>query len=91
MADPSPNHSLDHESRVTEVIVILSVACTLSTLVVAMRCYSRLVILRSFGLDDALIIPAQVRRTGSPEAGTSADQDNNRYSPSPRPWPLVSV
>ncbi len=69
MADPSPNHALDHESRVTEVIVILSVACTLSTLVVAMRCYSRAVILQSFGLDDALIIPAQVSNPKLWEAG----------------------
>jgi hypothetical protein len=62
MAGTSPNPSLDGESRVNEVVIILSVACTLSTLVVALRCYTRAVILRSFGPDDALIIPAQVRR-----------------------------
>lgn len=60
MAYPSPNPALDGESRTTEIIVILSVACTLSTLAVVLRCYSRGVILRSFGTDDAIIVPAQV-------------------------------
>ncbi len=61
MAGPSPNPDLDNQSRTIEVVVILSVACPLSTLVVLLRCYSRAVILRSFGLDDLKIIPAQVR------------------------------
>lgn len=60
MAGPSPNPALDNESRVTEVVVILSVACTLSTLVVLLRCYSRAFVLRSFGPDDIMIIPAQI-------------------------------
>ncbi|KAK3994350.1 hypothetical protein QBC44DRAFT_43697 [Cladorrhinum sp. PSN332] len=60
MAGPSPNPALDGESRVGEIIAILSVASILSTLVVSLRCYSRAVILRSFGLDDALIVPAQI-------------------------------
>jgi hypothetical protein len=61
MAGPSPNPALDGESRVGEIIAILTVASILSTLVVALRVYSRAVILRSFGLDDAMIVPAQVR------------------------------
>lgn len=67
MATPGPNHALDHESRRGEIIAILSVASILSTLAVALRCYSRAVILRSFGLDDAIMVPAQVRsiRAGS--------------------------
>ncbi|KAK3903666.1 hypothetical protein C8A05DRAFT_32607 [Staphylotrichum tortipilum] len=63
MAEPnprSPNPALDHESRADEIIAILSIASVLSTLVVAMRTYSRAVILRSFGPDDAIIIPAQI-------------------------------
>ncbi|KAK4202872.1 hypothetical protein QBC40DRAFT_319530 [Triangularia verruculosa] len=60
MAGPSPNPALDGESRVGEIIAILSVASVLSTLVVALRCYCRAVILRSFGLDDVLIVPAQI-------------------------------
>ncbi|KAK0710546.1 hypothetical protein B0T21DRAFT_78745 [Apiosordaria backusii] len=60
MAGPSPNPALDEESRVPEIIAILSVASILSTLVVSLRCYSRAVILRTFGLDDAVIIPAQI-------------------------------
>jgi hypothetical protein len=65
MGGPSPNPALDGESRVGEIIAIISTACVLSTLIVALRCYSRAVILRSFGLDDAMMIPAQVRNTGA--------------------------
>jgi hypothetical protein len=61
MAGPSPDPALDGQSRVGEIIAILSVASILSTLAVTLRCYSRAVILRSFGLDDAVIVPAQVR------------------------------
>lgn len=61
MAGPSPFPDLDGESRVGEIIAILSVAGILSTLAVTLRCYCRAVILRSFGLDDVLIVPAQVR------------------------------
>ncbi|EAQ86279.1 hypothetical protein CHGG_07532 [Chaetomium globosum CBS 148.51] len=60
MAGPSPDPALDGESRVGEIIAILSVASILSTLAVTLRCYSRAVILRSFGLDDAIIVPAQI-------------------------------
>ncbi|KAK4238278.1 hypothetical protein C8A03DRAFT_43972 [Achaetomium macrosporum] len=60
MAEPSPDPALDEESRVGEIIVVLSVASVLSTLVVLLRCYSRAVVLRNFGLDDTIIIPAQI-------------------------------
>ncbi|SPQ21469.1 304c17e9-557f-49a5-93ef-64b29e142d23 [Thermothielavioides terrestris] len=60
MAAQSPNPALDGESRVTEIVVILSVASVFSTLAVTLRCYSRGVILRSFGLDDAIMVPAQI-------------------------------
>jgi hypothetical protein len=42
------------------IIAVLVVASVVSTLVVLLRCYSRAVVLRSFGLDDAIIVPAQV-------------------------------
>ncbi|KAL2162981.1 hypothetical protein VTH06DRAFT_6817 [Thermothelomyces fergusii] len=60
MAGPSPNPELDDDTRVVEIIAILSVTSILSTLVVVLRCYSRAVILRSFGLDDAIMVPAQI-------------------------------
>ncbi|KAL2191501.1 hypothetical protein L209DRAFT_768945 [Thermothelomyces heterothallicus CBS 203.75] len=60
MAGSSPHPELDDEARVVEIIAILSVTSILSTLVVALRCYSRAVILRSFGLDDAIMVPAQI-------------------------------
>lgn len=75
MAYPSPNPALDGESRKTEIIVILSVACTLSTLAVVLRCYSRGVILRSFGMDDAMIVPAQVNNPSWRKPGPVLTRD----------------
>lgn len=75
MTSSSPNPALDGESRVGEIIAILSVASVLSTLVVSLRCYCRAVILRSFGLDDAIMVPAQVLTLASAVAiglGTKA-------------------
>jgi hypothetical protein len=66
MAGPSPFPELDGQSRVGEIIAILTVASVLSTLAVALRCYCRIFMLRSFGIDDALIIPAQVRNPRAP-------------------------
>ncbi|KAL2268980.1 hypothetical protein VTJ83DRAFT_3826 [Remersonia thermophila] len=60
MAGSSPDPARDNESRVTEIIVILSVTCTLSTLAVLLRIYSRAIVLRSFGADDFMIVPAQI-------------------------------
>lgn len=68
MAGTIPNHALDTQSRVGQVIAILTVPCVLSTLVVVLRIYCRAVILGSFGKDDAVIIPAQVRNTRTPVA-----------------------
>lgn len=64
MPGTSPNPALDGQSRVGEIVAILSVASVLSTLVVTLRCYCRLFILNSFGIDDAVIVPAQVRAIG---------------------------
>ncbi|KAK4235415.1 hypothetical protein C8A03DRAFT_36729 [Achaetomium macrosporum] len=60
MAGPSPHPELDGQSRVGEIVAVLTVASILSTLAVVLRCYSRAIILRSFGLDDAIMVPAQI-------------------------------
>jgi hypothetical protein len=93
MAGPSPHPELDGESRVGEIVAILSVASILSTLAVVLRCYSRAVILRSFGLDDAIMVPAQVRSCLRPAqfetqpvlTPTCVDLDT-RVSSSNRTW-----
>lgn len=64
MTSPSPNPALDGQSRVGEIRAIIIVFGALSTLAVLLRCYCRAVILHSFGADDALMIPAQVWKTG---------------------------
>ncbi|KXX73360.1 hypothetical protein MMYC01_209508 [Madurella mycetomatis] len=60
MSGSARDPALDAESRVGEIIAILSVASVLSTLVVVLRIYCRAFMLRSFGWDDGLILPAQV-------------------------------
>ncbi|KAL2257241.1 hypothetical protein VTK26DRAFT_452 [Humicola hyalothermophila] len=60
MASTSPNPALDGESRVGEIIAILCVGSILSTIIVVLRCYCRIFMLQSFGVDDAVIIPAQI-------------------------------
>lgn len=60
MSGPARDPALDAESRVGEIFAILSVASILSTLVVVLRIYCRAFMLRSFGWDDGLILPAQV-------------------------------
>jgi hypothetical protein len=59
------NHSLDGESRSAEMCVILSVFCALSTTAVALRTYIRLVLLRTFGFDDGIMLVAQVLAIGA--------------------------
>ncbi|KAK4142422.1 uncharacterized protein C8A04DRAFT_13223 [Dichotomopilus funicola] len=60
MPRPSPYPELDGESRVGAIVAILVVGSVLSTSAVVLRCYSRAVMLRCFGLDDAVMIPAQI-------------------------------
>ncbi|KAK6846442.1 hypothetical protein PG990_007120 [Apiospora arundinis] len=59
------DHSLDGQGRTKEIIAILAVFSTLSTIVVALRIYTRAVVLRSFGTDDAVIIGALILTIGS--------------------------
>ncbi|KAH8846547.1 hypothetical protein MCOR27_002143 [Pyricularia oryzae] len=51
MAD-SINHSLDHESRVGNIYASVIISLTAVTVVVLGRIYTRLFILKTFGLDD---------------------------------------
>ncbi|KAK7993025.1 hypothetical protein PG988_001819 [Apiospora saccharicola] len=68
MAEKDIDHSLDGQGRSKEIIAILSVFSAISTLVVALRIYTRASILRSFGTDDAVIIGALVLTIGSAAA-----------------------
>ncbi len=63
MADaaPEPNHALDGQSKVPEIISILTVCSVLTTLLVTLRVITRATLLRAFGADDWIIVVAQVR------------------------------
>ncbi|KAK8018957.1 hypothetical protein PG991_008147 [Apiospora marii] len=65
MAEEFIDHSLDGQGRGKEIIAILSVFSALSSIVVALRIYTRASILRSFGTDDAIIIVALILTIGS--------------------------
>lgn len=54
------NPAIDAETRQPEIIAILSVFTVVSTLAVVLRCHARLFLLRCFGLDDAVMVAAQV-------------------------------
>ncbi|KAM5383492.1 hypothetical protein ACJZ2D_001941 [Fusarium nematophilum] len=70
-ADASPgsgpvvDHSLDGESRSMEVCIVLAVFSVLSTIVVALRSYTRLVLLRALGFDDGIMLVAQLLTIGT--------------------------
>ncbi|KAK8097579.1 uncharacterized protein PG998_013065 [Apiospora kogelbergensis] len=59
------DHSLDGQGRTTEITSILTVFSAVSTIVVALRIYTRTKILNSFGIDDAVILGALVLTIGS--------------------------
>ncbi|KAK1835755.1 hypothetical protein QBC39DRAFT_273695, partial [Podospora conica] len=52
--------AIDAETRKPEIVAILSVFTIISTLAVVLRCHARLFLLRCFGLDDAVMVAAQV-------------------------------
>lgn len=56
LSDPA----IDAESRKPEIVAILSVFTAVSTIAVVLRCHARLFMLRCFGLDDAVMVAAQV-------------------------------
>lgn len=72
----APDHSLDHEST-SELMIGLSAALGLiSTVVVILRMYTRLVQLRNAGLDDLMIVVTQVWLFH----GMGVDHDENQFS-----------
>jgi hypothetical protein len=60
------DHSLDSESRFGEIVTIITVFSVLSTAAVALRVFARSHLLHTFGLDDAVMVVAQVRRDVGP-------------------------
>lgn len=59
------NHALDGQSQVTFIVSILSLATVISTAVVVLRIFTRARILRTFGLDDAVMGVAQILTIGA--------------------------
>lgn len=54
------DHSRDGESRFAEILAMLIVGSVLSTAAVALRAFTRMRMLRTFGLDDTVMVVAQV-------------------------------
>ncbi|OHF04163.1 hypothetical protein CORC01_00502 [Colletotrichum orchidophilum] len=54
------DHSLDGQSRFGEIVAILAVGSTLSTAAVGLRVYTRAKMLRTFGMDDSVMVVAQM-------------------------------
>lgn len=65
MSEEIIDHSLDGESRVDTICAILSVGCILTTAVVSLRIYTRTILLRTFGVEDAFMIGAQLLAIGT--------------------------
>ena len=61
----APDHTLDGQSRFTEIITILAVGGAVTTGVVALRVYVRARLLRTFGAEDAFMIAAQCLAIGT--------------------------
>ncbi|KAK1961832.1 hypothetical protein LY78DRAFT_587835 [Colletotrichum sublineola] len=59
------DHSRDGETRFAEILAILVVGAVLSTLAVALRAFTRLKMLRTFGLDDVIMVVAQILALGT--------------------------
>lgn len=62
---PKVNHALDGQSQVTFIVSILSLATVISTAVVVLRIFTRARILRTFGVDDAVMGVAQILTIGA--------------------------
>ncbi|KJR90040.1 uncharacterized protein SPSK_06295 [Sporothrix schenckii 1099-18] len=54
------DHSRDGESKVTEIIAIITVSCALTSTLVVLRVVTRTFIVRAFGPDDWVLVVAQV-------------------------------
>ncbi|KAJ0331740.1 hypothetical protein COL5a_002408 [Colletotrichum fioriniae] len=59
------DHALDGQSRFGEIVAILAVGSVLSTAAVSLRVYTRVKMLRTFGLDDSVMVVAQMFLIGS--------------------------
>ncbi|KAK1579258.1 uncharacterized protein LY79DRAFT_348289 [Colletotrichum navitas] len=59
------DHSRDGESRFAEILAILIIGAVLSTLAVALRAFTRIKMLHTFGLDDVLMVGAQILVIGA--------------------------
>ncbi|ROT36767.1 hypothetical protein SODALDRAFT_340963 [Sodiomyces alkalinus F11] len=59
------DRSRDDESRFAEICAILVVGAALSTLAVTLRSITRLFLVRRFGLDDGIMVVAQVLAIGT--------------------------
>ncbi|KAF5024162.1 hypothetical protein F66182_3797 [Fusarium sp. NRRL 66182] len=68
------HRSLEGKSRSTEICAVLIIFSILSTAAVALRTFTRLKMLRSFGLDDGLMVVAQVLAIGAAVAIGMAKQ-----------------
>jgi hypothetical protein len=54
------NQEIDSQSKVAEIIAVVTFMAILSSIVVALRMFTRLKILNACGLDDWLMVAAQV-------------------------------
>lgn len=54
------DHSLDDQTKVPEIISIVTVCCTLTSSLVILRAVTRAWIVRAFGPDDWVLVVAQV-------------------------------
>jgi hypothetical protein len=54
------NQEIDSQSKVAEIIAVVTFMAILSYIVVALRMFTRLKILNACGLDDWLMVAAQV-------------------------------
>ena len=59
------DHSLDGQSRVETICVILAVGCALTTAVVSLRVFTRTHVLGTFGAEDAFMVAAQFLAIGT--------------------------
>ncbi|TQN65062.1 Satratoxin biosynthesis SC1 cluster protein 4, partial [Colletotrichum shisoi] len=59
------DRSRDGESRFAEILAVLIVGSVLSTAAVALRAFTRMRMLRTFGLDDSVMVVAQILVIGT--------------------------
>jgi hypothetical protein len=60
MASTIDSQGIDSQSRAHEIIAVVSFMAILSSAIVALRFFTRLKILKACGLDDWLMVAAQV-------------------------------